>query len=74
MFKINFQSRGQNASDAREFRKAEPQQLYHLIHEPSEAVSYDRSTGLDPGMARNDATIYTFTLPGLLLLTTTREK
>ena len=33
------------------YPKAEPQNHYHAIHESSESVVIDRSTGVDPGMA-----------------------
>ena len=35
------------------FRKAGPQPPNHLIHEPSGAVFYGRSIGVNPGMTRN---------------------
>ena len=37
------------------FRKAGPQVTNQLIHEPSGAVSYGRSIGVNPGISRNAA-------------------
>ena len=37
------------------FRKARPQTTNQLKHESSGVVSYNRSTGVNPGMSRNDA-------------------